>query len=301
MELITIGMSPLQEQAIWKLSRCLSEAFAPLTMEPGLPSLHWDIDPDRSEIVCHATTATYSADKHRETLCRQAALGIAEYITGDLEPVTLRRLIGKHYSYQDPEDVRKIEEYCLKLLRDGGEAGSGQDLTKRKQAVAREATAYLMEHSGSMHIQGFLTFRLADYRAVLREIVQYAVDEFVMEKQYQDFLALLRYFVSTQEPRLPLVHLVHEEAARFRLYDSDFEPLEYQSSDRLVSEMLETEMQADDRIVSSLIASSPQRILIHTTEPELQVVATIESIFHGRVQICSHCRPGAVNWEDCRS
>ena len=304
MELITIGIAPEGEQGVWKLSRCLSEAFAPLTMEPGLPSLHWDIDTDRMEVVCHATALTYNAAVHRAMLCRRTALGIAEYIVSELEAGVLRGLISRHYNYEEPGDRQKIEAYCWQLLYDGGSGevpkSGEQEREKRKQTVANEAEHYLMTH-GKLHIHGFLTFRLSDYRAVLREIVQYAVDEFVMEKQYQDFLSLLRYFVSLQEIKLPLVHLVHEEDSRFRLYDPEFEPLDTLAADRSVAEMLESEMQADDRIVSGLIASSPRRILIHTTEPELQVVATIESIFQDKVEICGNCRSGAGRLGECQS
>lgn len=303
MELITIGISPDGEQAVWKLSRCLSEAFAPLTMEPGLPSLHWDIDTDHMEVVCHASALTYNAEEHRPLLCRRAALGIADYVVSELEPLALRRLISRHYSYDEPSDRQRIEAYCWQILYDGGsneEPGSGElEWEKRRQAVAKEAENYLMQH-GKLHLHGFLMFRLLNYRAVLREIVQYAVDEFVMEKQYQDFLALLRYFVSLQEPKLPLVHLVHEGDSRFRLYDEGFEPLDALAADRSVAEMLETEMQEDDRIVSGLIASSPQRILIHTMEPELQVIATIESIFQDRVEVCNSCRSGWIGLGDCQ-
>ncbi|GBF73259.1 hypothetical protein PA598K_01544 [Paenibacillus sp. 598K] len=290
MELLSIGMAPEGEQAVWKLSRCLSEAFAPLTMEPGLPSLHWDIDTERQEVVCHASASTYSSGEHREKLCRQTSLGVAEYIINELEPETLRRIIHRYCDAHNAEELQMIESYCAQVINgQSTEAESILERQKRKMVVARETEAFLMGH-GRLHLQGFLTFRLNSYRAVLREIVQYAVDEYVLEKQYQDFLTLLRYFVSLQEPRLPVVHLVHEDETSFRLYDNAFEPLEYQAPDRTLTGLLETEMQADDRVVSSLIAASPLRIIIHTSEPELQIFNTIESIFIDRVERCDNCR-----------
>ena len=53
--------------------------------------------------------------------------------------------------------------------------------------------------------------------------------------------------------------------------------------------MLETEMNIEDMVISSLISVSPKQITVHTRQPELQVIRTIETIFDGKVNVCVQC------------
>lgn len=52
MELFTVCLLPSNEQEVWKLSRYLSEAFAPLHMAAGSDVLKWDIDAGQGRISC---------------------------------------------------------------------------------------------------------------------------------------------------------------------------------------------------------------------------------------------------------
>ena len=55
-----------------------------------------------------------------------------------------------------------------------------------------------------------MTFRLQSYEQELREMAEYAVDEFMLDQQYEEFVSLLKYFVYFQEPKMPLVHVIHK-------------------------------------------------------------------------------------------
>ena len=54
----------------------------------------------------------------------------------------------------------------------------------------------------------------------------FAVDEYVMDQQYQEFISLLKYFVRMQEVKLPIVHVLHKGGSEFALYDEQFRVLE---------------------------------------------------------------------------
>jgi hypothetical protein len=48
-------------------------------------------------------------------------------------------------------------------------------------------------------LDGFLSFRLKEYRGRLAEVVDKAVDEYMMDMEYKEFIRVLRYFVDVQE------------------------------------------------------------------------------------------------------
>ncbi|MNG36180.1 YtxC-like family protein [compost metagenome] len=53
--------------------------------------------------------------------------------------------------------------------------------------------------------------------------------------------------------------------------------------------MVEYEMNVEDMVISTLVPISPKQIVIHTRQPELQIIRTIESIFGIRVSVCVGC------------
>ncbi|GGF97085.1 putative sporulation protein YtxC [Paenibacillus abyssi] len=290
MELFKVTLISADEQKIWRLSRYLSDAFAELHTSGCADDLQWNIDVSSGEICCLMASSAQCTAEDRAAIMRRAAQGLSEYVLVELEPELLRAIIRKDSGYEEQEDLDKIERYCIQMLNVSMDSCSIEldqqdDRTHRKEQIAEEIIPYLLENI-RINLNGFITFRLANYRESLREIVEYAVDEYVMEKQYQDFISLLRYFVGLQDTKTPIVHLLQREDGQFQLCNHQFLPLEYRQSDRIVAEMLESEMNIEDRVVSSLIAASPKQIVIHTCKPEQQVIRTIESIFYGRVTVC---------------
>lgn len=169
---------------------------------------------------------------------------------------------------------------------------------RRKRLIAAELLDYLQERA-SVHLEGYITFRLDKYWEELTEAAEAAVDEFVVDRQYREFVGLLNEFVSLQEPRLPGIHLVLTAAGEFVICDEAFRPMTADDLEDMAAELPNVELNVEDMIVSSLLALSPQSITLHVRDPEQPVVQTIEAIFDERLTVCigcPSCRPltGAV-------
>ena len=66
---------------------------------------------------------------------------------------------------------------------------------------------YLQENNVII-LDGFLDFRLKKYIGRLENAVDNAIDEYLMEKEYNEFIKLLQYFVNLQESKRNLINLV---------------------------------------------------------------------------------------------
>ena len=132
-------------------------------------------------------------------------------------------------------------------------------------------------------------FRLLRYTEHLRGIVEYAIDEYTADKQYEEFISLLKYFVYIQEAKIPAAHLIHRGAHQFDLLNEKMEPIETKQLDQFVVEMIDKEINYEDMIVSTLITVSPQHVYIHTRNPDMQVIRTIQQIFEDRAAVCTSC------------
>ncbi|MFD0590787.1 putative sporulation protein YtxC [Paenibacillus sp. GCM10027627] len=298
MDLFTISMPEHLQHSIGKLNALLTEqACVDLHIAAQKDGEAADIEYRLAEplvIQCKANLPKFQLLTDGPAVYRSAAKAIAEYVVSDLEGELLSAIIRKKYRNHSGMDASIIEKYCHELLHGKEWEALGSkfheaDRARRKNKVSEEVERYLAEQT-ELNVGGLLTFRLSSYRKELTEIVEYALDEYVLDKQYQEFISLLKYFVQLQESKVPLVHLLHKGGHEFALYDGSFQALEPKPpADRIVAEMLETEMNIEDMVISSLISVSPKQIQIHTRNPEMQVIRTIETIFDGRVHVCLQC------------
>lgn len=302
MELFTVSLMSTSMEALDRLHRYLNEEIVDLhsdidAIDQPVPCT-FNLDYEAKEIQCLAVLPTFNLMNQGPILFRKAAGAFANYILTELEPLLLKTIIRKQFHYEEVKEIETVELYCRNLLYGTllptvDEERIDRDMLRndrerRKSKVADELEQFLSSNT-RINIDGFVTFRLSTYWEELREVVAYAVDEYVMDQQYQEFISLLKYFVRMQEIKLPIVHVLHKGGSEFALYDDQFQLLEAIPTDRIVAEMLETEMNMEDMIVSTLITVSPQQIIIHTRQPELPVMRTLETIFEQRVQLCTDC------------
>ncbi len=249
---------------------------------------------DDWRIVCSAKLPEFRLGEHGPAVFAAAADAIADFVIAEMEFPILSTIIRKKCRSHTAADLAAIERYCYDMINGKEWEGLGSkfldaDRRRRQAKIASDIEKFLLEHT-DIHLGGLTTFRMQSYREELAEIVEYAMDEYVLDKQYQEFISLLKYFVFLQDTKTPLVHLLHKGGHEFMLLDETFEPLDHSPpSDRIVAEMLETEINVEDMVVSSLISVCPEKIIIHTRQAEAQVIRTIETIFDQRVTICEQC------------
>lgn len=247
-----------------------------------------------SAIEISGRLPAFELKKDGERVYTETAQALAEYIIREEEPRLIRKLIRDEFHYKQEQELEQIIGYCEQML--GGSGQSGEDSEKpaaywrRKEMIAAEIADFIQEQT-ELHLDGFIRFRLKAYKQELRDIVEYAVDEYVMDRQYQEFISLLQYFVYIQEAKIPFVHLIHKGGNEFMLLNDRMEQINTDDPDAVITvELLEKDMNFEDMIVSTLINVSPQKIHIHTREPETQVIKTISQIFENRVELCGYCR-----------
>lgn len=227
----------------------------------------------------------------REIIHKSAGI-LAEFMIDFEEINVIRRLIRNEYGYKDDNEIELIEGYCKQFLfsREHAEFREMEEIRRyRTRMILEQLENYLTDHN-VINLHGFITFRLPQYVDDLREVIEYALDEYELDKQYQEFISLLQYFVYIQEVKVPAVHLLHEGGNDFRLLNSQLQPISTDDVDASFTvEVLDHNTNYEDVIVSTLITISPQQVFIHTNEAALPIIQTVAQIFEGRVQMCDEC------------
>ncbi|MFC0213014.1 sporulation protein YtxC [Paenibacillus chartarius] len=292
MELFTLILMEPSEEASLELAQRLQDAFGPLHNSPNGVAVQALQLEGHSVVRVEAILPGFQLHEQGEAVYSRAGDAIAGYVQERWESAILKDLIIREYHYTSQEDVEHIQGYCKQFLfyDHEGLISSDEINNRRRYKIAAAVTEYLRAQT-RLNLEGFLRFRLNDYIDEMREVVEYAIDEFMMDRQYQEFISLLKYFVYIQEAKIPAAHLVHKGGHEFLILNDKWEPIDTSALDSSFTlEILDKDINLEDMIVSTLITVSPQTIFIHTREPDQQVIHTITQIFENRSTVCSYCR-----------
>ncbi|MGF7186922.1 putative sporulation protein YtxC [Desulfitispora alkaliphila] len=244
----------------------------------------------------------YEVDSNRLKLnmlqSKMASL-ITDVIINYWEFRFVEQIVRTQYYFFTPEEKEEILNNSRKILESGLETRGIKTVygKRKREKIMNKVEEYLVTED-EINIKGFVTFRLRDYMRELQEVVDTAVDEFMMEKEYNEFIRLLRYFVDIQEPKLDIVHVVINPDSSFMLYDEVGEELSSTYLESFFMEMAETDVNYDDLLISALITIAPKQIELHFKEKyiETEATKTVEHVFGNRVEKCLNCNKCQEKW-----
>lgn len=211
-----------------------------------------------------------------KNLRRLAAQVLADYIISEIEPVILKKLANLHHPHFGDDELETIcEKVRQRIVRE--EMLTGES---RRHKVLDRIDEYLKNHN-QINIEGFIRFRLQGYQRELLTLLNQSADDFLIEREYQDFINLLKYFVEIQQPRFPVMHLLRKENS-IELCDPSYKILQRETIQ---------DIEGTDAIVSTLVTAAPSQVTVHVSDFDLsdELVSTIHSIFEDRVNICLGC------------
>lgn len=206
-------------------------------------------------------------------------------------------IIRENYYYFGEEDRRLIFQNALHYLEDFDAGDQNSILRMRKKRHILSRLKEFLCTCNQIVIEGFIRFRLKEYIRELQEAADKAVDDFLMDREYKEFIQLLRYFVDIQDSRTDVVNVVMKANGVFRLYDGQNKAVDSSYLEGFIMDLIESEINYEDLLISALITIAPREIVFHTGKAEVPptTVETIKSIFPQRVSICRGCELCTAN------
>lgn len=220
------------------------------------------------------------------------ANALSDVILGECEHSLIDKLVRESHCSFTPDERTSINNLAEEHLnsRPGATGVDPFPRIARKGRILARLNEFL-ESSSSVVLEGFITFRLREYTEELERAVDRAVDDFLLEREYSEFIRLLKYFVDIQEPKIDEVHVVMGKGGAFQLVDRQQNTISDAHLEEFVAEMVENEINHDDLLISALITVAPQRITMHCSAEQRrrECIKTINSVFAGRVSFCDGC------------
>ena len=146
-----------------------------------------------------------------------------------------------------------------------------------------------MEENKEININGFLTFRMRELREDIECIIEKVVEGYLVEKEYKEFVKLLKYFVDIQESKIEKVNIYVEGDSTYKVTDGYDEDIFTSFLKDLSDCKLGIDANVEDIIISGLISNAPKSINIYGKDncKNKEFIDTIINVFGDRVRTCA--------------
>ena len=205
-------------------------------------------------------------------------------IIDEFEDILMKRILDKNYFYFDTIERNKILKNCYNILSDEYYAW----FDKKFDALYHALYTFISNNK-VLILDGFINFRLQTYTAILDDIVSESVNNYIIEKEYMEFISLLKLYINSQKNNSNIVHLIYS-ASESVLLDEN-KNLILNSEEIFNAKYLsDISFSSNDYTLNSLLNLLPKKIYIHLIDNEIdEFINTLQLIFETRVSICLNC------------
>ena len=205
------------------------------------------------------------------------------FVIDELEENFLKRIMQKNYFYFNASEKKEILNLCFDVLSDDFDKG----FDKKYNILINDFFNYLLENK-SIILDGFVNFRIKDYFLILEESIDEAVNSFIIEKEYYEFVSLLKVYINSQNTKLNLIHLIYKNGNSI-LLDENKSIID--TNNILNSKYLsDISFSSNDFALNYLLSNVPKKIYIHLIDNNVdEFINTIKLIFEKKAEFCTDC------------
>ena len=121
------------------------------------------------------------------------------------------------------------------------------------------------------------------------EVVEWIFNEYIIEKEYLEFISLLKLYVNSQPPSNSIIHLISSNFGII-LLDDKLETIELQKNN--LKYFSDITFSDNDFILNTLLNILPQKIYLHLVSispNNFDFINTIKLVFENKITICQDC------------
>ncbi len=205
-------------------------------------------------------------------------------VIDELEESFLKKIILKNYFYFNSTEIKQILEMCFDILTDD----FNTYFDKKYNCLISDFETYLTNNK-SIILTGFINFRIKDYMMILENIVDEAVNTFIIEKEYLEFVSLLKMYINSQNCNCEIVHLIYNNENSI-LLDENKNIINISDDIFKAKYLSDITFSSNDYALNSLLTLIPKKIYIHLIDNVIdEFIHTIGLIFENRTEICTDC------------
>ncbi|SHJ62771.1 putative sporulation protein YtxC [Clostridium cavendishii DSM 21758] len=196
------------------------------------------------------------------------------------------------YFFLKHEEIMEVEEKLMEALSFKGSISDETNIycMNRVNNIVEKIKGCL-EENREININGFLIFRMKDLVNDIELIIDKIVEKYMVEKEYKEFIKLLRYFVEIQDSKIEELNIIISKTGSYEITDNHGKDIFKDFISELAECKIGDSINIEDVIISGLITNAPKKIIIHKKEncTNEEFLDTIMNVFCERVEICNDC------------
>lgn len=192
-------------------------------------------------------------------------------------------LIDFNYFYFNELEKKQILDSCIDNID-----FSNDDFDSRKLIIFNNLHDYIQENK-SMILNGFVNFRLKDYIKILDSVIDVSVNQFLVEREYFEFINILKLYVNSTKSNISEVHLIYNNNESI-LIDDKKNIISTDDNIFKAKYLSDISFSSNDYALNTLLNLLPKHLIIHLVDsiPD-EFINTLKLIFENRISICNDC------------
>lgn len=209
---------------------------------------------------------------------------LADFITDVIfefyQETLVKKIINTNYFYFADSEKKSIYKSTLSSLKDNA--------IQIKGTIFNSVLRYISEND-SIILDGFVNFRLKCYMKTLDNSIDLAVDDFLVQREYYEFVNLLKGYIDSRENNCGLIHIIYynQEAIILDEYNN---VIDIDDSILNAKYLSDISFSRNDYVLNTLLTIIPKKIVVHLLDKKDEFINTIELIFDKKISFCSSCK-----------
>ena len=205
-------------------------------------------------------------------------------VIDELEEDFLRKIISQNYFYFDKKEQNVILNLCFDIIADD----FSTIFDKKFKSLYNSFYDYISSNK-TLILKGFTNFRIKAYFKILDEIVNEAVNSYIIEKEYLEFISLLKLYINSQNSNCEVIHIIYSPSESI-LLDSNKEIITIANDNLNTKYLSDITFSSNDYTLNTLLTLLPKKIYIHLINSYIdEFINTLQSVFENRLHICTDC------------
>lgn len=231
-----------------------------------------------NNIIIHYLGTEYT--KFYSCLSNLITKSIIRYFERDL----IDSNINLNYFYFNSYEKNSIVENTVSLLSD-------EETKHTRYDYINNQVFQTIRLQHSFYLQAFINFHLADYIDFLNSQIDMAVNKFLIDKEYLEFVNILRLYIKSESSNSNIehLHLIYKDKTSV-ITDNHKNIIACNDNMKKAKYLSDISFSSNDYALNTLLNLIPQKITLHLVDGYLdEFTNTLKLIFQDRITICEDC------------
>ena len=196
------------------------------------------------------------------------------------EQKILENIIKYNYFYFNSSEIKSILTITTNALYNSNEYNS-----QNRELILYDSFYKYLSKNKHIYIDGFITFRLKKYITFLNNIINNSVNDFIIEREYLEFVSLLKIYINSNTPSSDIVYLIYNTNNSI-LLDNKKNIIKLDKNISNTKYMSDISFSNNDYILNTLLSILPSKIIIYLENNFTdKFINTLKLIFENKVEI----------------